>query len=133
MTGRLRRIAAISAALVLGCLRASEPEVEAEVDRGDPGEALRGYFEAVERADCRALEALLAESAAREFAELGCARTLAEFEEHDASLVGVDAAAPDGRDASLYLVRATLREGERTRSIVVGVRWVGERWRVVRM
>ena len=130
MTGLRHRIAALSGlALVLGCLRASAPEPQ----RGDPGAALHAYFDAVARGDCAGLEALLAEAAAREFAELGCARTLAEYAEHDASLVGIDGSAPDGRDAALQLVRATLREGPRTRTIVVGVRWIDGGWRVVRM
>lgn len=115
--------------LALACA----PAPEADAATGDPGEALRAYFDAVERRDCAALEAAQAEAAAREFAEVGCTRTLAEFEEHDASLASIESAAPDGRDASLYLVRATLREGGRDKPVVIGVRWVDGRWRVVRM
>lgn len=126
------RALALGGALVLACARAPE-EGAPTVVVGEPSEAVLAYFDAVAGHDCAALESVVAEGAARALAERGCEQTIAEFENHDARLDGIESVLVDGRDPSLHLVRTQLRESGRSKLVVIGVRHVEGRWRVVRI
>lgn len=117
---------------MLACAQAQEEAAPTDPG-GDPGEAVRAYFGAIETHDCAALELAVAEAAARALAEHGCEQTIAEFEQHDAQLDAIESVRADGRDADLRLVRTRMRESGRSKLVVIGVRHVEGRWRVVRI
>lgn len=126
MTGLRRRIVLSGVLLGLACAR--EP-----VESGDPEQAVRGYFEAVARQDCPALERSVAEAAGTMVATMGCVRIFEEFAEHGLTLEGIESVVVDGRDPSLHLVRANVREGAAGKLLVIGVRRIEGQWRVVRI
>lgn len=121
---------------MLGCAQAQEEQAPTDLGgdpSGDPSEAVRAYFGAIEQHDCAALELAAAEAAARALAEHGCEHTIAEFEQHGAQLDGIESVRADGRDPDLRLVRTRMRESGRSKVVVIGVRHVEGRWRVVQI
>lgn len=126
MTGLPRRIAISGLLLTLACTRES-------AEPSDPEQAVRSYFDAVGRRDCPALERSVAEAAATMVTTMGCERLFDEFVEHGLTLDTIESVVVDGRDPSLRLVRARVREGAAGKVLVIGVRVVEGQWAVVRI
>jgi len=101
--------------------------------QADPAKVVREYFAAIEAGDCDAMRARLGGPALGRLDEDGCAARLREYEEHGASLRGIDQVDVDGRDADRRLVKTRVGMGDAERTIIIGLRAHGTGWRIERI
>lgn len=122
-------------AILMGLALATACSVQRESagPETDPADVVREYFAAIEAGDCDAMRARLGGPALSRLDEDGCPARLHEFEEHGASLRGIDQVDVDGRDADRRLVKTRVGLGDHERTIVVGLRAHGTGWRIERI
>jgi len=95
-----------------------------------PEEAVKAYFSALEKSDCKSLREAAGAELGERIDKNGCDAALDDYRKHGLRLVRVEGVVPDGRNPAVMLARVVILRDGKEALVILRVEKESSRWKL---